>query len=143
MPGGGALNVGPGQFTDDGELTLSLCYALVKKWYKSHPFDCGRTCARAFHVQEGSTLSTILSNAARYNMLSEANGALMRVSPIAIFFQNEPTHVNMPNSTRVYRIHPKCVNIYNCTCFSYHPSRSKSRGICTNLCTFKCQDMVF
>lgn len=108
LPGGGAVNVGPGQFTDDGELTLSLAHSIsdkpyyhpsyaakmYRKWYLSHPFDCGRTCARAFHVLEGhSELPAMLTNAARYNMLSEANGALMRVSPIAIFFRKEPVDV--------------------------------------------------
>lgn len=58
LPGGGAHNVGPGQITDDGELTMSLLHALVKgsgkldlkwvvrfygKWVKSKPFDMGAT----------------------------------------------------------------------------------------------------
>ena len=36
MPGGGVFNVAPGQISDDGELTLSLCHALRKniKIYK-------------------------------------------------------------------------------------------------------------
>ena len=58
MPGGGAHNVGPGQITDDGELTMSLLHGLVSgkgklncneivrfyaQWIKSKPFDIGAT----------------------------------------------------------------------------------------------------
>ena len=58
MPGGGAHNVGPGQITDDGELTMSMMHGLVAgkgkldlkqivkfyaKWIKSKPFDIGAT----------------------------------------------------------------------------------------------------
>lgn len=69
MPGGGPHHVGPGQITDDGELTLtlwrslSLCspqstmeeitVALMKgyaKWYNSIPFDIGFTCGMAFET---------------------------------------------------------------------------------------------
>lgn len=69
MPGGGNHHVGPGQITDDGELTLtlwrslSLCsskstmdeitVSLMKgyaKWYNSIPFDIGFTCGMAFET---------------------------------------------------------------------------------------------
>jgi len=53
MPGGGAHNVGPGQITDDGELTMCLLHGLSEgkgkldtteivrfyaQWIKSKPF---------------------------------------------------------------------------------------------------------
>jgi ADP-ribosylglycohydrolase len=67
MPGGGVLRVGPGQITDDGELTLALwraihtwnpadgfpIYCIIKQyadWYDSCPFDIGQTCAQAFEL---------------------------------------------------------------------------------------------
>lgn len=69
MPSGGPHHVGPGQITDDGELTLtlwrslSLCSShstmdeitieLMKgyaKWYNSIPFDIGFTCGMAFET---------------------------------------------------------------------------------------------
>jgi len=69
MPGGGPHHVGPGQITDNGELTLtlwrslSLCspqstmdeiaVSLMKgyaKWYNSIPFDIGFTCGMAFET---------------------------------------------------------------------------------------------
>jgi ADP-ribosyl-[dinitrogen reductase] hydrolase len=66
MPGGGAIRVGPGQITDDGELTIALWTALntsisrdsntlllsamkaYSDWYESCPFDIGCTCSMAF-----------------------------------------------------------------------------------------------
>jgi ADP-ribosyl-[dinitrogen reductase] hydrolase len=68
MPGGGWLQVGPGQITDDGELTLTLWNCLkdhgslwmdsllikhfqgYAAWYDSCPFDIGQTCSLAFEV---------------------------------------------------------------------------------------------
>lgn len=68
MPGGGVWRVGPGQFTDDTELALSLAYGLsghcpregfprtsvaqqYYSWLNSEPFDVGLTCRASF--QEG------------------------------------------------------------------------------------------
>lgn len=106
MKGGGPLNVGKGQITDDGELTVTLAASLCtsqyypletvasgyNNWYNSMPFDCGNTCGRAFRVQRdynGSISDIMQYNAAKYNMLSEANGALMRLTPIPIKFYKE------------------------------------------------------
>jgi ADP-ribosyl-[dinitrogen reductase] hydrolase len=101
MPGGGAIRVGPGQITDDGELTLTLWQALnddkplslmkgYNDWYESCPFDMGRTCSLAFetfydyfkgrNVFSVEGCKTIIN---KMNELSEANGALMRASAIA------------------------------------------------------------
>lgn len=94
MPGGGAWGVGPGQFTDDGELMLSLAEAIkdgfdlekiaraYNAWYKSSPFDCGITCERAFSCENANDMK---KKAAMVSMSSEANGALMRCMPIAVF----------------------------------------------------------
>lgn len=109
MPGGGTLDVGPGQQTDDFELTRAMCLALHKKnpvdgfplddiaveyigWYISHPFDMGNTCARAFTSYTSydpsgplSISQHMINKSLRDNIDSEANGALMRCSPIAIW----------------------------------------------------------
>lgn len=113
MPGGGPWGLGPGQITDDGELTLaawrhiapyrdgigiptaSLVRAYVE-WFRSRPFDIGWTCKTAF-----ITLSKAVSREDIYepldgnayheakafirenNMESEANGALMRATALA------------------------------------------------------------
>jgi ADP-ribosylglycohydrolase len=107
MPGGGSIRVGPGQITDDGELTLTLWRALnsfdtsnmvpiltlmkgYNDWYESCPFDIGRTCSLAFETYydffKGKNVLTlqgckdVIKN---LNEGSEANGALMRATAIA------------------------------------------------------------
>lgn len=99
-PGGGSLNVAPGQVTDDSELAMSLFKALHHsidtnifpiekiaeyyiKWYNSNPFDIGMTCGRAFGFAKSA--DDLIANAKKYNMGSEANGSLMRIAPLAIW----------------------------------------------------------
>lgn len=104
MPGGGNIRAGPGQITDDGELTLSLWRALnvlnndiptaamikmYQEWYESIPFDMGRTCSLAFEVFEDyiknrnfKTIEDCKKEIKNLNQGSEANGALMRSTAI-------------------------------------------------------------
>ena len=107
MPGGGNIRVGPGQITDDGELTLTLWQALKDKspddgfpsisvinwyrdWYESIPFDMGSTCSQAFEFEEVcSTEEELVEQERRIysvNWRSEANGALMRATAIPTWF---------------------------------------------------------
>jgi ADP-ribosylglycohydrolase len=107
MPGGGRIRVGPGQITDDGELTLTLWQSLnsldtsdltpiltimrgYKDWYESYPFDIGRTCSLAFETfsdffkgHQIHTLQNCKDIIKKLNECSEANGALMRATSIA------------------------------------------------------------
>jgi len=87
---GGTWNTLAGQPTDDSEMALALARMLVKEgrydpgharkayisWLESGPFDCGATVARGLR--------------GRPNAGSQANGALMRVSPLGIFGANYP-----------------------------------------------------
>ena len=82
---GGVWNTLAGQPTDDSEMALALARSLVRndrfsiedirasyvRWYRSGPFDIGRTTACGL---EGDPI-----------LDSQANGALMRVSPLGIF----------------------------------------------------------
>ncbi|GAB4284453.1 MAG: hypothetical protein Kow0029_31060 [Candidatus Rifleibacteriota bacterium] len=85
LKGGGTWNTIPGQPTDDSEMALALIYSILEEggynpeaakkayiaWLNSGPFDCGITTAsglNGFPIEE-----------------SQANGALMRVSPIGIY----------------------------------------------------------
>jgi ADP-ribosylglycohydrolase len=82
---GGTWNTLAGQPTDDSELALMLARSLVehgrydrykvkaayRAWYDSGPFDCGGTIASALRDMP--------------NEDSQANGALMRCSPLGIF----------------------------------------------------------
>jgi len=113
MPGGGSLRVGCGQITDDGELTLALWSVLKERdtiygfpleamakayaaWYASVPFDIGRTCSLAFDMlhewvhDEKKELTYVLRSIHEMSRLSEANGALMRVTPIATWWVSHP-----------------------------------------------------
>ena len=82
---GGTFDTLAGQPTDDSEMALALARTLIargtydaeatftayREWLDSGPFDCGGTIHRALM---GSP-----------NPASEANGALMRISPLGIF----------------------------------------------------------
>lgn len=82
---GGVWATLAGQATDDSEMALALARTLVtegtwkapavhaayRRWAHSGPFDMGRTTAAALRLGQ-------------LDVTSEANGALMRVSPIGI-----------------------------------------------------------
>ncbi len=85
---GGTWNTIAGQPTDDSEMALMLARTLVEKrrydadqarqayvfWLNSGPFDVGDTVRRGLHGQR------IFG--------SQANGAMMRISPLGIFGAN-------------------------------------------------------
>jgi ADP-ribosylglycohydrolase len=87
---GGTFNTIAGQPTDDSEMALILARTLVlekkfkvesvqrayRHWFNSGPFDCGNTTASGLRGFP--------------NKDSEANGALMRISPLGIFASNAP-----------------------------------------------------
>jgi len=85
---GGTWSTIAGQPTDDSEMALLLARMLADRerydpeearkayvfWLESGPFDCGMTVARGLR--------------GRPNPHSQANGAMMRVSPLGIFGAN-------------------------------------------------------
>ncbi len=89
--GVGTWNLLAGQPTDDSELALMLARSLVHRrafdpaavfqayvyWYHSRPFDIGMTTAKALGSQTT-------------NPYSQANGSLMRISPLGIFGAGRP-----------------------------------------------------
>lgn len=102
MKGGGVWQTAAGQITDDGELTLALCQALAdtdeyspnqaarfyRRWRLSEPFDIGFATSSALAEGELHSLSlaeTLAANAQLHNRDSQANGALMRVSPLGVW----------------------------------------------------------
>lgn len=102
MKGGGVFRVAPGQVTDDGELTLALARALVgeqtyprekvatnyRAWVASRPFDIGNATSNALGGKVGADVSVadaVSASAAKHNLASKANGALMRVSSLGIW----------------------------------------------------------
>jgi len=100
LVGGGPHRILPGQITDDSELALCLARSLVGRrrytaeraafayvfWINSHPFDVGGTTSRALrHVDRSQPVAPQLRANAGAVSTSEANGSLMRISPLAIY----------------------------------------------------------
>ncbi|MDK9700599.1 MAG: ADP-ribosylglycohydrolase family protein [bacterium] len=102
---GGVWNTLAGQPTDDSELALLLARSIIARgeyndqaalvsyrwWYRSKPFDIGTTVGKALAAADAVAVDTLSAahEAARNNVASEANGALMRVSPLGIYFAHE------------------------------------------------------
>lgn len=85
ITGGGSWETIPGQPTDDSEMALALARSIIaqkgysakavrqayRNWLASEPFDCGNTVRTSLH--------------GACDPYSQANGALMRISPLAIY----------------------------------------------------------
>jgi len=105
LPGGGVFDLAPGQFTDDGEMTMALLGALAKgkrayrqelaaqaycEWEQSNPFDIGRATRVALRVPKAAMTNTkslvklVCSQALEHNSASKANGCMMRATPLGI-----------------------------------------------------------
>jgi ADP-ribosylglycohydrolase/fructose-1,6-bisphosphatase/inositol monophosphatase family enzyme len=102
LANGGTFDTLAGQPTDDSEMALGLARALLLRgrfdeeevlrayvaWYESHPFDIGNTTVRALSIaQQAKQAGQLLAPATRAGAYaaSQANGALMRLSPLGIF----------------------------------------------------------
>ena len=105
LPGGGVFNLAPGQFTDDGEMTMALLGAIAKakgayrqelaaqaycEWEQSNPFDIGLATRAALRVPQAAMSSPkslaklVCSQALGHNSGSKANGCMMRATPLGI-----------------------------------------------------------
>lgn len=99
---GGVWRILAGQPTDDSEMALLLARSIILsegydleaaaqaygRWYDSHPFGIGTTTRAAVQaasqaIRTGQPVAAAARNAALPH--SQSNGALMRVSPLAIF----------------------------------------------------------
>lgn len=97
--GGGPFRVAPGQVTDDTELALALARSLGREgrydddavarayvaWRRSEPWDCGQATSLAFGVPDPPPAALAERVRARASRKTQANGALMRVSPLGVF----------------------------------------------------------
>jgi ADP-ribosyl-[dinitrogen reductase] hydrolase len=109
---GGTWGTIAGQPTDDSEMALMLARTLIKHgrydadeahtaytfWLNSRPFDCG------------STVSAGLRGFPNRN--SQANGAMMRISPLGIFCSNcnpECTSELAQRDASLTHPHPVCL----------------------------------
>jgi ADP-ribosylglycohydrolase len=99
---GGTWQTIAGQPTDDSEMALALARSIIKannygeeeaatayaQWYDSHPFDIGVTTSTALGPASHALnqgLPVAPAARAHASVTSQANGALMRASPLAIF----------------------------------------------------------
>ena len=122
---GGQWNILAGQATDDSELALALARTLIETnhydreavaaaygdWYASGPFDCGNTIARALSAAATADAGRKAEAASsQANSNSQANGSLMRISPIGIWarepgiadrFAREDSRLTHPNEVCV------------------------------------------
>jgi ADP-ribosylglycohydrolase/fructose-1,6-bisphosphatase/inositol monophosphatase family enzyme len=123
---GGTWGILAGQPTDDSELALMLARTLVQHqtfapgrvlqsyvhWYLSRPFDVGSTTAAALDAaSRGTTADERLGFAAEAaNASSQANGSLMRISPLGIFAVSRPGQVIewARGDSRLTHPHPVC-----------------------------------
>ena len=113
---GGTWDLIAGQPTDDSELALALARQLVKHgqfderavgaayvdWLNSGPFDIGNTTRTAIEALMAGRLVPAES---------QANGGLMRVSPIGIFAAGAPEKAAelAAKDARLTHPHPVCV----------------------------------
>lgn len=95
-----------GQITDDTELALALAYSLIEErrydpeavakayaqWRGSGPFAVGQTlntvCRAGLQAMRGGS-SALEAMRQAHNLESEANGALMRIAPLAIWHHDD------------------------------------------------------
>ena len=123
--GGGPFRVRPGQVTDDGELALALARSLAevgrydadrvaaayRTWHASGPFDVGGTIGQAFRGRVASGPGLAAQLTARASPESQANGSLMRISPLGIFGWALPPDELAELAARDSRLshpHPAC-----------------------------------
>lgn len=113
MADGGTHGIAAGQPTDDSEMALALARSLVRhhgydradvldsyrRWLDSHPFDVGVTIGSALRGQ--------------FNENSQANGALMRISPVAIAYHADPARAASLARTDAALTHPNsyCLDV--------------------------------
>ena len=107
LPGGGPFDLGRGQITDDGELSLCLGHGLsegngildlnkigaqYRRWYESYPFDMGITTRNALStsllpklLKDGIPIAKIIRKQAQRSKDSQSNGSLMRITPLCVW----------------------------------------------------------
>ncbi|MBE2254478.1 MAG: ADP-ribosylglycohydrolase family protein [Myxococcus sp.] len=147
LVGGGPFGLLPGQITDDTELALCLARSLAAQgrydeddaagrylaWCLGGPPDCGGTTRRAFGAAVkpgGAVAQTVRARASRD---SQANGALMRVSPLAVFgcaLEPEALARLAAADATLSHPHPVCVAANEVFCFAIaHALRTGATGV--------------
>lgn len=121
---GGVWNILAGQPTDDGELALSLAWALVASeawdeeavataygaWATSEPFDMGHTTRQALYAAAAAQTGKAAAARRAASRDSQANGSLMRIAPIGLWARDaEEAAAAAAADSRLSHPHPSCV----------------------------------
>jgi ADP-ribosylglycohydrolase len=132
--GGGPFGVAAGQITDDTELALALARSLAEKgaydadhvasrylaWYRSGPFDVGNATRQAFggEVRKGRGFAEQVE--ARASKSTQANGSLMRISPLGVFgWDLDPSELAKLAAQNSRLSHPDPVCQATCVVFTH------------------------
>jgi ADP-ribosylglycohydrolase/fructose-1,6-bisphosphatase/inositol monophosphatase family enzyme len=129
---GGTWDTLAGQPTDDSEMALMLARSITRQggydpaaaldayvhWYQSGPFDMGGTTSAALrpaaHSPQAERL-TVVAEVARHE--SQANGSLMRISPLGILGARRPAEAAAWARTDSGLTHPHPVCREACAAF--------------------------
>ena len=129
---GGCWNILAGQPTDDSELALALARTLIEtgrydreavaaaygEWCASEPFDIGGTTRQALAAAASAKAGRKAEEAsARASRDSQANGSLMRISPVGIWAR-EPEVADRTAREDSRLTHPNEVCVDACGAFA-------------------------
>ncbi len=103
----------PGDTTDDSEMAIALLHSLLhcKDYNAAHAFECYRDWLDSAPVDAGVTVTDALSG--ECSPESQANGALMRIAPLAIYAALNPDcdwEGAAEEDACLTHVHPKCVH---------------------------------
>ncbi|CAG9315623.1 unnamed protein product [Blepharisma stoltei] len=133
LRGGGLHHAGPGQTTDDSELTCCLLRGLSNSsnlnlnyiaeqygnWITSRPFDLGGSLRNSLPKAANlkSHVAEMVRRGAAKNQDSQSNGCLMRISPLAVWCRNlSPADIVKAVKEEVSLSHPN-VTVQLACCF--------------------------
>lgn len=132
MRDGGTWSTIAGQPTDDSELALSLARRIATdgewnadgvleayvNWFKSAPFDIGGTTSAALEAAARHPGEKVMAASRAADQKSQANGSLMRVSPIGIFAAGRPDIAAQLAAQDSALTHPNPVCVAACSAFA-------------------------
>ena len=126
--GGGWLSLRPGEVTDDTFMMLDLARSLVEngmldphdvaqrwvRWMQSGPSDIGGTVSQALElIQDGTPwdeAGALVDEKAELSGGALGNGSIMRCSPVALAFHDDPASLVRASldSSRITHANPVC-----------------------------------
>ncbi|WP_041357544.1 ADP-ribosylglycohydrolase family protein [Methylorubrum extorquens] len=135
MVGGGPFNLRPGEWTDDTSMALCLAECLLARdglderdllerfcrWFRNgensvtgHCFDIGNVTATALtHFERTEDV-----HAGPIDRMTAGNGSLMRLSPVAIRYWNDPDRLKNAARRQSYTTHGAQEAVDACEAFS-------------------------